>query len=693
MYRQNSTRSASSGRIRSLAAFMLVLAIALGPGFAAAAWPVGGILVSDPSLVDRNYGQATPWHDATTTSFVLVWDDYGYDGQSTFGSIWAQQLTMSGALAGGWPGGGLLLAHSSAAVNFPQLALDGTGGGYVVWEDKRDFYNGSAIDIYGTRFTSAAQIAPGWPTNGGSVAIGGRYQDKPMAVSDALGGAYLVWRELDASASGDTSLAFGKRILGDGSLAGGWLPTGNQLLPFPGTHEAMAILPDGLGNMIVVFGSTPAPGLQGIDYATRLGPDASVVPGWPTDYVRISDVYPARRGPREFIEDGDGGFYQVWEDLRTWPGPPTLNIPFYDLYGMHWLANGTRDLRWPATGLPISTAPSAQFHMRLAPDGSGGLLVSWDDYRNYSGTTGPDPYALRLRSDGTRAPGWPVDGRPIAQRVAYDSAPMIAPDGLGGLYSAFLTDNKYVYTQHVLGDGSIDPAWDANGLPVCTSDGTQDFQRIAWDGFRGAIVTWVDRRSENVQANIYATHLGPDLPTAATLALVSAVAEPGVVRLAWQSTEVQRASLERRADQSSWAPLGTLIADGTGRMSYEDRDVLPGASYAYRLEYSAGADTRHTTEASVTVPAAYQLALAGFRPNPAVSRDVSVAFTLPRQSAGTLELLDVTGRRMVARDLGELPAGPHTVRLEEARSLAAGVYWLRLRHGGQALTARGVIVR
>ena len=86
------------------------------------------------------------------------------------------------------------------------------------------------------------------------------------------------------------------------------------------------------------------------------------------------------------------------------------------------------------------------------------------------------------------------------------------------------------------------------------------------------------------------------------------------------------------------------------------------------------------------------LALEGLRPNPAVG-DVVATLTLPRAAPAQLELLDVTGRVWLGREVGALGAGRHLVRLGAAASVPAGVYWLRLTQGGHALLARGVVMR
>lgn len=73
------------------------------------------------------------------------------------------------------------------------------------------------------------------------------------------------------------------------------------------------------------------------------------------------------------------------------------------------------------------------------------------------------------------------------------------------------------------------------------------------------------------------------------------------------------------------------------------------------------------------------------RPNPLrLGEDATVAFTLPDRAAVALELFDLGGRRVAARDVGLAPAGPSTIRWA-LPSLPAGHYQLRLRADGQTV--------
>jgi hypothetical protein len=85
-------------------------------------------------------------------------------------------------------------------------------------------------------------------------------------------------------------------------------------------------------------------------------------------------------------------------------------------------------------------------------------------------------------------------------------------------------------------------------------------------------------------------------------------------------------------------------------------------------------------------------ALEGVRPNPANGRSLRVAFALPHRAAARLELLDVSGRRVVAREVGSLGAGRHTVDLAEGHRFAPGLYWVRLEQEANRRMTRVAVI-
>jgi hypothetical protein len=84
--------------------------------------------------------------------------------------------------------------------------------------------------------------------------------------------------------------------------------------------------------------------------------------------------------------------------------------------------------------------------------------------------------------------------------------------------------------------------------------------------------------------------------------------------------------------------------------------------------------------------------LEGIRPNPAVGGALTVFFSLPSAEPARLELLDVSGRSIVARDVGSLGPGPHTLDLAAGRRVPPGIYLVRLSQRGTTRIVRAAVL-
>jgi hypothetical protein len=127
-----------------------------------------------------------------------------------------------------------------------------------------------------------------------------------------------------------------------------------------------------------------------------------------------------------------------------------------------------------------------------------------------------------------------------------------------------------------------------------------------------------------------------------------------------------------------------------------------GHTYAF---YSVARDSSGNVEAAPGAPDAqtysrlpveessvWQLGLEAARPNPAVGT-IHTWFSLPSRDPATLELIDVTGRRVAWREVGSLGPGRHTMALGSSTQLRPGLYFLRLTQNGRVMNARAALVR
>ena len=92
-------------------------------------------------------------------------------------------------------------------------------------------------------------------------------------------------------------------------------------------------------------------------------------------------------------------------------------------------------------------------------------------------------------------------------------------------------------------------------------------------------------------------------------------------------------------------------------------------------------------------PAQLALAIRGAIPNPVADGRLRVEFSLRDGSQARLELMDVAGRLLQARQVGTFGPGIHALDLTAARALQPGIYFLRLTQGGSVARARVAVLR
>jgi hypothetical protein len=107
-------------------------------------------------------------------------------------------------------------------------------------------------------------------------------------------------------------------------------------------------------------------------------------------------------------------------------------------------------------------------------------------------------------------PRWTPDGVPLCTATGIQQNPQLTADGAGGAIVTWQdrrgNNLDDVYAQRVRADGTVDPAWPLNGVALCTAPFNQSAPQIATDGAGGAIVAWQDGRSNGIN-DIYAQHV------------------------------------------------------------------------------------------------------------------------------------------------------------------------------------------
>jgi hypothetical protein len=567
-----------------------------------------------------------------------------------------------------WVRNGTPVGRADEDQFLPRVSADPSGGAFVTWGNLEGRFQ---------HLTSDGQYAPGWPATGGQLPTGPQhFKDLyPVSVSDGVGGFFVVWYASGEGCRSGCNYAPARlwvmRYSTDGTPASGWtsgavMLTG--LLGYPGYEPAIA--PDGAGGVLIAWN-------QGGIRAQRV--DANGHPLWgPEGAAACSES--ATLSPPAIVGD-EGGAFVFWGDHRSSGADSRV-------FGQHLTPSG--DPSWRENGVPISTEPvHVQGFVELPPvavtDGARGVVVAW------TGVVGGQTVIAAARVNHGGELPWKGD---IAIRRGDTEATwlrLIARND-GGADLAWIDSRRApsgdVYAQAVGRNGKI--AWSVNGVLVCGAVGKRGPLCLASDDRNGAYIAWGDSRPAG---ELFATHLDGDGATAAGWPSDGTVVCEDVPTVSSFSTSIASLAI-------------SSVAGGNAIVAWQDtRPVHPwldGAACAAMLLRPTGPAasgpamvvlddaSAPSSEASVDTRTA-AFALREISPNP-VSGGAWVHFSLRSGGRATLDVLDVSGRRVSARSLDVGP-GDHAVPLAAGAALRPGVYFVRLRQGTESATARAVVVR
>jgi hypothetical protein len=193
-------------------------------------------------------------------------------------------------------------------------------------------------------------------------------QYNPIGISDGQGGMFLAWRDTGVSP--------------DGLAVSQITPAGPQGSPFYYAYRIFGtgyycfpvqLVADGNGGVYVAWKDASAGEPVHLTHVTG---NAKTATGWTTTGMSIGTYRYAG-----LVADGTGGVLATYSD-------------YWDVYGIHYLANGTYATGWTGTDY-LSNAPYFQNGPTACSDGAGGMIALWYDNRDsYRGLSGL--YAQRV---------------------------------------------------------------------------------------------------------------------------------------------------------------------------------------------------------------------------------------------------------------------------------------------------------
>ncbi len=192
-----------------------------------------------------------------------------------------------------------------------------------------------------------------------------------------------------------------------------------------------------------------------------------------------------------------------------------------------------------------------------------------------------------------------------------------------------------------------------------------------------------------------------DTPVGIALSGLSAVDGRDGVRLAWHATPelgVAGFTVERQAEGDA-ARVVAADVPVAREVSWTDRSAPCGPRLTWRVIARDAAGTA-LDEAAVSLVrrcrADGPLGIRAIAPNPARGR-TRIDFDSPARASAALEIVDVTGRRVLRRELGVVERGPGSTawdgRDDVGRPASPGLYLVRLAVGDASATSRVLMLR
>ncbi len=405
-----------------------------------------------------------------------------------------------------------------------------------------------------------------------------------------------------------------------------------------------------------------------------------------------------------------------WNELVPTGTPPAgrlAGVAVFDVLHQRFVGFGG------TAGLPVDTwqldlrdipAWSTIETNGVEPLGSYGMTSIFDPARNrmliFGGSTTADYYGthndtweLNLKPD---VPVWrqmsPSGTLPIARRTltsVFDARRdrMVIFGGWDGSpdSDAFLNDTWALSLSS--GDGEWTQLSPAGALPH-----VRDAMAAVYDPGADRMVLFGGWGGNTMLGDTQFLTWGDSGPAAS--ATSSAAINNGVAHLQWttQNTVSPIGAVYRRQAGTEWTSIGTFEADGSGHVSFQDGTITPGEDYGYQIIVTSRAGDQlvgevwldAATNVGTRSPSA-ALALQVW-PNPATGA-FGISFASLSNEPTRLEMFDVRGQRVLARDVNARRGGTPRLHVGDAKDFPSGVYFVRLTQSGFTATSRLVLVR
>ena len=548
-----------------------------------------------------------------------------------------------------WQPDGIAVSAFTNYQTTQAIASDGAGGAIVTWHD---FRSGTSYDIYAQRVDVSGAVV--WTADGVPLATVTANQAVPTIVSDGAGGAIVAWYD-DRTCCFNSDI-YAQRIDASGTVL--WAPDGVALCTATKDQIRPEIVSDGAGGAIVVWEDGRISGTNRNVFAQRISAAGAVL--WTANGVALCTAANNQYLPK-IVSDDAGGAIVTWTDFRI-GGVSDIFVQ---------RVNAAGATLWAANGVGLSGPSSSEYSPVIVADGSGGAIVTWQDFRTGTG----DIYAQRINAPG--AIQWTLDGVLISA-TGWDVNGQMVSDGAGGAIvtwqlvvnsDEFPNSDYDLYVQRVDATGTLQ--WTLGGVAISTAVGNQSSSTMIPDGLGGAIIAWED--------SLVGGTSNYDIRAQRVNASGTAQWTPGSVAVSVADNEQRRPA---------------ILADGSGGAIVAWEDFRNGSNMDI-FAMQIGPDGTIPTGVGDTPPPA-AVALTSNYPNP-FSTETTFDLDLSVDADVVVDVYDVAGRRVRHVELGRLSAGSRTMAFngagDDGRHLSSGVYFYRVSANGATFTRKMVISR
>ncbi len=245
---------------------------------------------------------------------VIAWSDYR--AGTGFSDIYAQRVIANGQKP--WSVDGILICGATNTQWNVQIAADGVGSAYIVWQDRRA---GTYDNIYAQLISNLGLSS--WAADGIPLAPVTGVQYYPQVVADGAGGIVVVWQDNRKGADYDI---YGQRVNHSGQLQ--WLGGGQPICIAAGHQYNPQVVCQ--NSSVFVTWQDRRDSVDFDIYAQALNLNGNVK--WDVNGVPVCSWTQDQFGP-QLATDNQSGAIVAWSDYHT-----SLNST--DIYSQRIGANG-----------------------------------------------------------------------------------------------------------------------------------------------------------------------------------------------------------------------------------------------------------------------------------------------------------------------------------------------------------------